>query len=157
MRTTLDFTPFYRSSIGFDRLFDLLQDASRLGPAEGWPPYNIERAGEDSYRIAIAVPGFARDDLQISQQPNLLVVSGSRPAEDKAEYLHRGIDNRGFSRSFELADYVDVSAANLENGLLTIELRRELPEAMKPRRIDIRPAGEAAQPQKQIEGGRHAA
>jgi molecular chaperone IbpA len=149
MRTSLDFTPFYRSSIGFDRMFNLLENASRLGTASGLPAYDIVRAGEDTYRIVLAVPGFSMNDLEISQEPNLLLISGNVGDRPEQDYLHRGIDSRSFAQRFELADYVEVVGAHLADGLLTIELKRELPEAMKPRRIQI--AGPMAQDQKQIE------
>jgi molecular chaperone IbpA len=136
MRTNLDFTPFYRFGVGFDRLFDMLENVERLNGG-AWPNYDIARSGEDAYRISMAVPGFQMDDLEVTQQPNLLVVTGNAKADPKADYLHRGIDNRSFTRRFELADYVEVSSANLADGILTIELKRELPEAMKPRKIDI--------------------
>lgn len=146
MRTNLDLTPFYRSSIGFDRLFNLLEDASRLGTVQAWPAYDIARDGEDAYRISIAVPGFRPAELDVSQQPNLLVISGKKEDENRAEYLHRGIDKRSFNLRFELADYVEVASADLADGLLTVNLKRELPEAMKPRRIPI-----GAQPVPQLE------
>ena len=150
MRTTLDFSPFYRSSVGFDRMFSLLENANRIGSSGGLPAYNIVRAGEDAYRIVLAVPGFSMDDLEISQQPNLLLVSGNLDAQAEEEYLHRGIESRSFVHRFELADYVEVANANLANGLLTIELKREVPEAMKPRRIQIG-NGSMQHGQKQIE------
>ncbi|WP_159711807.1 Hsp20 family protein [Geminicoccus flavidas] len=137
MRTALDFTPLFRSTIGFDRVFDLLDSASRLQAIDNWPPYDIVKTGEDAYRISMAVAGFSKDELDLTQEPNLLVVSGSKPGQDDGQYLHRGIAGRAFQRRFELADHVKVKAANLENGLLTIDLVRELPEAMKPRRIEI--------------------
>lgn len=137
MRTVFDFSPLYRSSIGFDRLFNALEAASRLEPAGNWPPYDIVKTGDDDYRIAMAVAGFAQDELSITHQPNLLVVAGQKASQDNGEYLHHGIAERSFQRRFELADHVKVVAANLENGLLTIELKRELPEEMKPRRIEI--------------------
>lgn len=149
MRTNLDFSPFYRSSIGFDRLFNLLDDASRLGSLSAWPSYDIARAGENAYRITIAVPGFSLADIEITQQPNLLVVTGKAPANENADYLHRGIEARSFTHRFELADHVDVAGAALESGLLTIALRREVPEAMKPRRIEIG-STLPEEPQKQI-------
>jgi molecular chaperone IbpA len=148
MRTNLDFTPFYRFGVGFDRLFDMLENAERLNGG-AWPSYDIARSGEDASRISMAVPGFRMDDLEVTQQPNLLVVSGNAKTDPKADYLHRGIDNRSFTRRFELADYVEVSGANLADGILTIELKRELPEAMKPRKIDIR-AVSTSDRQKQI-------
>jgi molecular chaperone IbpA len=143
MRTNLDFTPFYRSSIGFDRLFNLLNDATRLGSTSEWPAYDIVRDGDDQYRIILAVPGFMLEDLEITQQPNLLLVTGKAAKQDEGEYLHRTIQAPSFSHRFELADYLEVTGAELYNGLLTIYLKRELPEAMKPRRIEI--GGEAAE------------
>ncbi len=137
MRTAFDFSPLYRSSIGFDRVFDLLENASRTPNVDNWPPYDIARTSEDAYRIAMAVAGFGQDELSIVHQPNLLVISGARPGEDNGEYLHRGIAGRPFERRFELADHVRVTGASLVNGLLTIDLRREIPEEMKPRRIEI--------------------
>lgn len=136
--STIDFAPLFRSTVGFDRLFDLLDNAVRYVPADGFPPYDIARTGEDSYRISLAVAGFGPDDLTVSVQPNRLVVSG-RPqdAGDGVQHLHRGLAVRAFERRFDLADYVQVTRAHLDNGLLTIELVRELPEAMKPRTIEI--------------------
>lgn len=137
MRTTFDFTPLFRSSVGFDRLLNALETASRANAAESWPPYDIAREGEDSYRISMAVAGFRQDDLSLTQERNMLIVTGRKEGDDKAEYLHRGIPVRGFERRFELADHVRVEAAELHDGLLTITLRREIPEEMKPRRIEI--------------------
>jgi molecular chaperone IbpA len=136
MRTNLDFSPFMRSTVGFDRIFDLLENTSRLTTASSWPAYNIGLIGEDTYRISLAVPGFSRDQLEITQQPNLLVVAGTR-TEEASELLHRGIPSGNFTHKFELADYVDVVGAHLADGLLTIELKREVPETMKPRRIEL--------------------
>jgi molecular chaperone IbpA len=141
MRTTFDFTPLFRSSIGFDRMVDALEAASRVESIDKWPPYDIAKTGEDDYRITMAVAGFTQDDLTVSQEQNMLIVSGEKTGEDNGQYLHRGIDGRAFQRRFELADYVKVSGASLVNGLLTIELKRELPEEMKPRRIAIASAG----------------
>ena len=149
MRTNLDFSPFFRSTVGFDRLFDLLENTNRLTTASSWPAYDIERAGELGYRVSLAVPGFTADDIEITQEPNLLVVSGRKP-ERQGELLHRGIPSGGFTQRFELADYVDVVAAHLADGLLTIELKQEVPEAMKPRRIAIGGGGQPQQ-QKRIE------
>jgi molecular chaperone IbpA len=149
MRTNYDFTPFFRSSIGFDRIFDLLEHAEAAGSSETWPPYDIARAGEDSYRISMAVAGYAPDELKVTCQPNLLVVSGAKPEMDEATYLYRGIGGGKFERRFELADFVEVAGARLENGILTIDLKRELPEQMKPRKIAIAtgaPATPAAKP-----------
>ena len=135
MRT--DFSPFYRSSIGFDRVFDLLENATRVDTTDNWPPYDIVRTGDDSYRITMAVAGFAQEELEILAEPNLLVVTAQKGADASGEYLHRGIAARSFTRRFELADHVKVTGATLVNGVLTIELQRELPEAMKPRKIAI--------------------
>jgi molecular chaperone IbpA len=137
MRTAFDFSPFYRSSVGFDRVFDLLDNASRVSSIDNWPPYDISKTGDDTYRIQMAVAGFSAAELSLTAEPNLLVVTGEKPGSTDGEYLHRGIATRGFSRRFELADHVKVAGANLADGLLTIELRREIPEAMKPRRITI--------------------
>jgi molecular chaperone IbpA len=148
MRTNLDFSPFFRSTVGFDRLFDLLENTNRLTTASSWPAYDIERTADQGYRISLAVPGFTMDDIEITQEPNLLVVNGKKP-EREGELLHRGIPSGNFTHRFELADYVDVVAAHLADGLLTIELKQEVPEAMKPRRIQI---GSGAEPQqKRIE------
>ena len=137
MRTALDFSPFYRSSIGFDRVFNLLENASRPHAVDSWPPYDIARTDENSYRVTVAVAGFSQDDLEISYEPNLLIITGDRKENGDADYLHRGLAAKSFIRRFELADHVKVSGASLVNGLLTIDLVREVPEAMKPRRIDI--------------------
>lgn len=136
--TTLDFSPLFRTGVGFDRVFDLLDSAGRVQPADNWPPYDIIKEGEDSYRIVMAVAGFERDELMLTDRPNLLVVSGAKRENPEGNiYLHRGIAAREFERRFELADYVKVARASLANGLLTIELQREIPDALKPRRIEI--------------------
>ncbi|ARP68548.1 molecular chaperone Hsp20 (plasmid) [Mesorhizobium sp. WSM1497] len=158
MRTAFDFSPFYRSSIGFDRVFDLLENASRVTTIDNWPPYDIARTDEDNYRITMAVAGFSPDELSMTQEQNMLVVSGQKSGEDTGEYLHRGIAGRSFQRSFQLADHVKVTDARLENGLLTIDLKREIPEGMKPRRIEI--GSVKATPkvaQRKIEAEQHAA
>lgn len=133
-----DLTPYRRSTVGFDRLFDLLENQARGSAGENYPPFNIERRGQDSYRITVAVAGFRAGDIDITAQQNLLVVQG-RKREDAAEgeMLHVGIANRGFERRFELADYVRVERADLADGLLLIDLVREVPEAMKPKKIAI--------------------
>lgn len=156
MRTNPDFTPLFRSSVGFDRIFNMLEDASRVSTIDNWPPYDIAKVGEDDYRITMAVAGFSRDELTITHQPNMLVVSGSQTGEDNGEYLYRGIADRAFERRFELADHVKVAGASLENGLLTVDLKREIPEEMKPRRIAIGGNAAKAKPQ-QIEGEKNAA
>ena len=136
---TYDFSPFYRSTVGFDRLFNRLDTLSGQ-EAKTYPPYNIEKVGDDAYRISIAVAGFAESDLVIESKENGLVVKGAKaPAsEDKREFLHRGIAERAFELRFQLAEYVEVSGASLENGLLHIELKRELPESKKARTIEIK-------------------
>jgi molecular chaperone IbpA len=136
---TYDFSPFYRSTVGFDRVFSRLD--SLVGQeAKTYPPYNIEKVGDDSYRISIAVAGFAESDLAIESKENSLVVKGGKPAptDEKArEFLHRGIAERAFELRFQLAEYVEVSGAALENGLLHVELKRQLPESKKARTIAI--------------------
>lgn len=138
---TYDFSPLYRSAVGFDRLVRQLESAARSGSESGWPPYNIETTGEDAYRIEIAVAGFSADELNIEAKENLLTVTGKKAANDadasSRTFLHRGLAERDFERRFQLADYVVVKGAALANGLLTLDLKRELPEALKPRRIDI--------------------
>lgn len=136
---TYDFSPLYRSAVGFDRLARQLESAARSSQENGWPPYNIETTGEDAYRIEIAVAGFSADELNIEAKENLLTVTGKKVANDDAQrtFLHRGLAERDFERRFQLADYVVVKGAGLTNGLLTIDLKRELPEALKPRRIEI--------------------
>lgn len=139
--TTFDLSPLYRTAIGFDRLADMLTNASRVD-SNGYPPYNIESLGEDRYRITMAVAGFGSDELDIVSEQNTLTISGSKSESAKSEkgereFLYRGIANRSFERRFQLADHVRVAGADLENGLLHIELQRELPERMKPRKIKI--------------------
>ena len=155
MRTNLNFSPLFRSTIGFDRVFDLLENASRTQTFESWPPYDIVRASEDSYRITMAVAGFSDSEINITHQPNLLIVSGDRP-EDAGEYLHRGLPGNSFERRFELADHVKIANATLQNGLLSISLVREIPEEMKPRKISIKTSASAGE-SKQIESGKQAA
>lgn len=137
MRTNFDFTPYRRSTVGFDRLFDLLETAARA-ETEAYPPFDIEQEGEDRYRITLAVAGFRSDEIEIVAQDNQLTVTGRKDEEsDSGRYLHRGIPTRAFERRFQLADFVIVEAADFDNGLLRIALKREVPEAMKPRRIAI--------------------
>ena len=138
MRTAFDFSPLFRSTVGFDRIFDLLDNAQRVSTIDNWPPYDIVKTGEDQYRVTLAVAGFGENELNVTQERNLLLVSGEKAASEDTQYLHRGIAGRSFQRRFELADHVRVAGANLANGLLTIDLKREIPEAMKPRRIDIK-------------------
>ncbi|MBY5648235.1 Hsp20 family protein [Rhizobium leguminosarum] len=137
MRTNLDFSPLIRSSAGFERMLNALEAASRAETIDNWPPYDIVKTGEDEYRIAMAVAGFSQEELAIIQEQNMLVVSGQKPNGEDVQYLHRGIAGRSFQRRFELADHVKVVDAGLVNGLLTIDLKREIPEEMKPRQIEI--------------------
>jgi molecular chaperone IbpA len=140
---TIDLSPLYRSVVGFDRLADLL-DAASNEAASGYPPYNIERTDENAYRIEIAVAGFKPEDLNVEVKENLLTVQGRKGGnEDPRRYLHRGLAERNFERRFQLADYVVVTDAQLADGLLSISLKRELPEALKPRRIEIGAGGGA--------------
>ena len=134
-----DFTPYRRSTVGFDRLFDLLENQARLNAGDNYPPFNIARRGEDNYRITLAVAGFRPADIDITAQQNLLVVQGKKreEIEDGSELIHVGIANRGFERRFELADFVRVERADLADGLLVIDLVREVPDAMKPRKIAV--------------------
>ena len=134
-----DLSPYRRSTVGFDRLFDLLENGARAPQAENYPPFNIERLGDDRYRITLAVAGFTTDEIDIVAQQNLLQISGRKGEEtaDRSRFLHVGIAHRGFDRRFELADFVRVEAANLADGLLTVDLIREVPEAMKPKKIAI--------------------
>jgi molecular chaperone IbpA len=132
----IDVTPLYRSSVGFDRMLDLL--AAEQRPQEAWPPYDIEHVDQDRYRITMALAGFARDDLSVVTERSTLSVEGRKSDEEAGRnYLHRGIAQRGFRHQFDLADFVVVKGASYENGLLSIDLEREVPEAMKPRRIEI--------------------
>jgi molecular chaperone IbpA len=139
---TFDFSPLYRSTVGFDRLFDMLDQTARMEAAPSWPPYNVEKIGDDRYRITMAVAGFGADDIEITQKENTLLVTGQKhPEQENAQLLHRGIATRNFKQTFNLADHVKVTGANMENGLLTVDLVREVPEEMKPRRIEIATSG----------------
>ncbi|HYG25295.1 MAG TPA: Hsp20 family protein [Caulobacteraceae bacterium] len=139
---TIDFSPLYRSVVGFDRLAALLDAAAAQESSQGYPPYNIERTDENAYRIEVAVAGFRPEELNIEVKENLLTVQGRKAAnDDQRQFLHRGLAERNFERRFQLADYVVVTDASLDNGLLSISLKRELPEALKPRRIEINGAG----------------
>lgn len=135
---TFDFAPLYRSAVGFDRLANLLEAAASGDGASGYPPYNIESVGDNAYRIEMAVAGFKPDELSVDVKENVLTVTGRKTANDEGKrYLHRGLAERNFERRFQLADYVVVTEAALADGLLSISLRRELPESLKPRRIEI--------------------
>ena len=136
----IDFAPFRRSTVGFDRLFDLLEASARQAGSENYPTFNLERVAEDRYRITLAVAGFKADEIDVTEQQNLLLVAGRKASENEnnqGSYLHLGIANRSFERRFELADFVRVDSANLADGLLVIELVREVPEAMKPKKIAV--------------------
>ena len=133
-----DFTPYRRTTVGFDRLFDLLERQARIAAGDNYPPFNIERQGEDAYRITLAVAGFKPAEIDIVAQQNLLTIKGEKAdAEGSRDFVHIGIANRGFERRFELADFVRVDRADLADGLLTIDLVREVPEAMKPKKIHV--------------------
>ena len=147
MRTNFDFTPFRRSTVGFDRLFDLLENSAPTQAGENYPPFDLIRETDDRYRITLAVAGFRPDEIDVTAQQNLLIVSGRKKEENDERYIHRGIATRAFERRFGLADFVQVRNAELKDGMLSIELVREIPEAMKPRKIEI--GGDSAQ---QIEG-----
>lgn len=164
MRTlNLDMAPLYRSTVGFDRVFDMLDQATRIEPMISWPPYNIEKTGEDQYRITMAVAGFEPDEIELTQHETTLTITGQKGgAEEGSQYLHRGIATRTFRQTFNLADHVKVTRANLDNGLLSIDLCREVPEELRPRRIEIagnnrRTLGKSDAEPKRIEHERDAA
>lgn len=135
----IDLSPYRRSTVGFDRLFDLLEGQSRQSSGDNYPPFNIERQGDDNYRITLAVAGFRPEDIDITAKQNLLIVQGQKREENDGvrDMLHVGIANRGFERRFELADFVRVEQADLQDGLLYIDLVREIPDAMKPKKIQL--------------------
>jgi molecular chaperone IbpA len=139
--TTFDPTPFWRSTIGFDRLFDMLHQSTHWTTEDNYPPYNIERTGEDHYRISLALAGFSPAEVTLTAEQNVLTVEGSKVPKPATEYLYQGISARPFRRVFRLADFVQVKSASFEEGLLKIELVREVPEAMKPRKIAIKTSG----------------
>ncbi len=134
-----DFTPYRRNTVGFDRLFELLENNGRVAQNENYPPFNIERTGENDYKVTIAVAGFKTDEIEITAQQNMLLVSGQKDTDsnDNRDFLHMGIASRNFERKFQLADHIHVTDADLADGLLTITLVREVPEALKPRKIAI--------------------
>lgn len=138
MRTNFDLTPFRRATVGFDRLFDMLENGITNQTAENYPPFDLEQQGDDRYRITLAVAGFRPDEIDITAQQNLLIVSGKKNDQSEHNYVHRGIAARSFERRFVLGDYVQVRSADLRDGLLSIELVREIPEEMKPRKIEIK-------------------
>ncbi len=137
----LDFGPYFRSTVGFDRMFDQLENVATRESDDNYPPYNIEKTGEDTYRIVMAVAGFGSDELSITTHQNQLLVIGRHADNPDTQYLHHGIGARAFQRQFSLADYVQVTGARLDNGLLVIDLKREVPEALKPRTIAITTGG----------------
>ena len=137
MRSAFDFAPYRRSTVGFDRLFDLLENSSLGQGSENYPPFDLIRVDDNHYRINLAVAGFSRDEIDITAQQNQLIVSGKRSDDEGIDYIHRGIANRQFERKFGLADFVKVAEADLKDGLLSVELVREIPEAMRPRKVAI--------------------
>ena len=142
MRNILDFSPYRRSLIGFDRLFDLLENATTFDVG-GYPPYDVEQEGEDAYRIRMALAGYALENIDVTAHESVLIVSGKKPDDEKdRKYIHRGIPSGEFERRFQLADHVKVVSASLEDGILEIALKREVPEAAKPKKIAISPAKE---------------
>ncbi len=148
----VDFSPLYRSTVGFDRLFTMLDSLAQPEQSQTYPPYNIERTGENSYRITMAIAGFGEAELSIEAREHVLTVKGEKSDDGEngsGDFLYRGIAKRAFERRFQLAEYVEVNGAKLENGLMHVDLVREIPEAMKPRRIDI--AADTGTQTKQIE------
>ena len=146
MRNLLDFSPYRRSLIGFDRLFDLMEDAAQINASDGYPPYDVEQQGEDAYRIRVAVAGYTTPEIDVTTHQNVLIVTGRKEQKtDDRSYLYRGIAAGGFERRFQLADHVTVCGANLSDGVLEIELTREIPEAAKPKKIAI---GQSAEPRR---------
>lgn len=143
MRSNFDFAPFRRSAVGFDRLFDMLE-SSATGAGENYPPFDLIKEGEHDYRIEVAVAGFKRDEIELTSHQNVLIIRGQKAEEAGSNYIHRGIATRSFERRFALADHIQVTGADLRDGMLAVTLKREIPEAMKPRRIEI---GGSAQPQ----------
>ena len=150
MRSAFDFAPFRRSTVGFDRLFDMLENNSFGQAQENYPPFDLLRVDDNHYRIELAVAGFDREELDITSQQNVLIISGRKREQEGDNYIHRGIANRSFERRFALADHIKVTGADLKDGLLSIDLVREIPESLKPKKIEI----SGAQPQHdQIGGG----
>ena len=147
---TFDPTPLWRSTVGFDRLFDLIDSSLSVAGDDNYPPYNIERTGEDIYRISLALAGFTSEEVTVTAEQNMLTVEGRKGEKSEHQYLYQGISSRPFRRQFSLADYVQVQGASFKDGLLQIDLVREVPEAMKPRRIAIE-SGHAAAESKQVD------
>lgn len=155
MRSAFDFSPFRRSTVGFDRLFDMLENNGLSSGGENYPPFDLIKTGENDYRIELAVAGFKPDEIDITAQQNVLIVSGSKrdeSSEEGSDYIYRGIATRAFERRFALADHIQVTGADMKDGLLSVELHREIPEAMKPRKIDIG-SSSGQKEQKSIGGG----
>jgi len=148
MRSAFDFTPFRRSAVGFDRLFDMLETSAASGNGENYPPFDLIKVDDNRYRIEVAVAGFKRDEIEITAHQNVLIVRGQKGEDAAANYIHRGIATRSFERRFALADHINVTGADLHDGMLSLELVREIPEAMKPRKIAI---GEGAAPSPAID------
>ncbi|RST30466.1 Hsp20 family protein [Sphingomonas ginkgonis] len=144
MRTAFDFAPFRRSTVGFDRLFDMLENSAQGGNGENYPPFDLIKLDDNRYRIEIAVAGFKRGEIDITSHQNQLIVRGQKAEDNGANYVHRGIATRSFERRFALADHIQVTGADLHDGMLSLDLVREIPEAMKPRKIEI--GGAAGQP-----------
>jgi molecular chaperone IbpA len=153
MRTNFDFTPYRRSTVGFDRLFDMLESGGGQA-GDNYPPFDLERVDDDRYRITLAVAGFGSEEIDIVAQQNLLIVSGRKREDEGRQYIHRGIATRAFERRFGLADYVQVRNADLRDGILAIELVREIPEEMKPRKVSINVGSGDEQTQQQLGGDR---
>ena len=154
MRSAFDFSPYRRSTVGFDRLFDMLENSGFSNGGENYPPFDLIRTGENDYRIELAVAGFKPDEIDITAQQNVLIVSGRKKEESDEEgsdYIYRGIATRSFERRFALADHIQVKGADLRDGLLAVELVREIPEAMKPKKIEI--GGSDRKEQQAIGGG----
>jgi len=148
---TFDFSPLSRSAVGFDRMMSLLDAAQKNSAADSYPPYNIEKTGDDAYQVTVAVAGFGPQDLDVEVRDGQLIITGKGSAEtaedSKVRYLHRGIARRAFERRFQLADHVEVKGADLRDGLLVVDLVREIPEAMKPRKVEIQSAGKVIEDQ----------
>ncbi len=147
MRSAFDFSPYRRSTVGFDRLFDMLETSGMGQAQENYPPFDLIKLDDNQFRIELAVAGFKPDEIDITAQQNVLIVSGKKREDDGANYIHRGIATRSFERRFALADHIQVRGADLHEGLLSIDLLREIPEAMKPRKINIGGGSERSEPQ----------
>ena len=146
MRSAFDFTPFRRSAVGFNRLFDMLESSAAGANGENYPPFDLIKVDDNRYRIEIAVAGFRREEIEITSHQNVLIIRGQKGEDNGSNYVHRGIATRSFERRFALADHIQVTGADLADGMLKLDLIREIPEAMKPRKIEI--GGSAGQPQR---------